>query len=1215
MLLTKLSAALEQEQKKRACERSLHEFVRQGWAILEPKTPFVDGWALHAMCAHLEALTRGDILPSKELFHKLLMNVPPGLMKSLLVSVFWPAWEWGPKNMPHLRYVCVSHNQTLAIRDSVKCRVLITSEWYRSSWGNRFSLVRDQNTKLKFANNKMGFREAISAGGITGARGDRLLCLTYDTMILTSNGWIKIGEVVEGKLDVEIAGYDSKSISWQKIELYEKNPARPIIKIRTKSSELECTCDHPIFVVGKGWIEAERIEAGDSLCLHELWQRDAHQEQVLQSGMLLRLSQNGIDSCKHKAMRSLQDALLPASRSLGANRKARRMQHEMSGDSKQRREQSSVARWKCSSYLCSLRKNCCQRTKRGKKKECKILLSVVRDYISVGQFWPSIKRKRLSGMWENISAGISTYSNVLERMCGQSAVKVSAWRKEWALDSWKIRKALSTRMDSTIQRKYKGTRWKCLSSMLKKARGRKAESSCSSYRLCEREFRSDESNNSLQVVSRDNAWHSGTAQGVVEEVVTSVEKSARVVDFTYNLKVSPDHNYFANGLLVHNCDDPLSFDDASSDAERTHIAEWWRGAAQTRINDMTTSVIVVIMQRLHELDVSGIILQEDKYFIHLCLPMMMELDRKCKTPIKWTNPKNNKVEAFCDIRKKEGELLFPERFPQKQLNQLMISLGSYGTASQLQQRPDPKGGGYIKRDWFRMWERSSTGEMRLPDFKYIIQSYDTAFTEKTAGDPTGCIVVGVFNHQGRRCVMLLDAWTEHLDYPSLRKKIKEEYQALYAGYKAVDLVLVENKGSGISILQDIQKMGITAIEYNPGKADKTARLMRVSPLIENGVFYIPESKNRGDFIAWSHAFVSEVIRFPTATHDEFVDCCLDSATKITMADGSLKRIDMIQVGDEVATPRGSQKVIKVHNNGIKELWKVDAGSHSLLATANHHIYTIDGWKRVDSLCQALDNVFLLKKRNYQWLSQKILMWLPNQLFLMVKNIIAIQKVRIISIRIIMHALVRGFIEKCGNSIMGRFLKECMFIIKMGIRSTMTLITSNAYWQQITGRNTLKKEVKNQALPSRSLISLELEERQPNGIDLKKEWHGIKSIQKILFKKRGECLRSLKNLKSHVFGVVKKAWLNISRKNSALLHVNARNLDLEEVSCVFNTNTTGLTFDLTVENEHCYFANGILVHNCSQALSYLHDAGWLKLPDDYEAIEEYREPYKGNPYAQ
>lgn len=161
--------------EKRKCELSLAEFVKHAWSVIEPGQPYVHGWHIDFICAHLEAITDGEALPNGDLYNRLLVNVPPGTMKSLLIGVFWPAWEWGPRNMPHMRYVCAAHSQDLAVRDGLRMRRLIVSEWYQAHWGDRVMLTGDQNQKTKFENTATGFRQATAAGSITGARGDRVI--------------------------------------------------------------------------------------------------------------------------------------------------------------------------------------------------------------------------------------------------------------------------------------------------------------------------------------------------------------------------------------------------------------------------------------------------------------------------------------------------------------------------------------------------------------------------------------------------------------------------------------------------------------------------------------------------------------------------------------------------------------------------------------------------------------------------------------------------------------------------------------------------------------------------------------------------------------------------------------------------------------------------------------------------------------------------------
>ncbi len=146
--------------------RSLAEFAQQAWHILEPAAPLKWGWALDAICEHLEAVSAGKI-------RRLLINVPPGSMKSLLTGVIWPAWEWGPRQQPALRFLATAHKQDLAIRDNMKCRRLIQSKWYQDRWP--IELTSDQNAKGKFENGATGFREAMAFTSMTGSRGDRVI--------------------------------------------------------------------------------------------------------------------------------------------------------------------------------------------------------------------------------------------------------------------------------------------------------------------------------------------------------------------------------------------------------------------------------------------------------------------------------------------------------------------------------------------------------------------------------------------------------------------------------------------------------------------------------------------------------------------------------------------------------------------------------------------------------------------------------------------------------------------------------------------------------------------------------------------------------------------------------------------------------------------------------------------------------------------------------
>jgi len=150
-------------------EERLLNFIKLGWSVLEPGRKFVTGWHIEAVCEHLEAITHGEI-------KRLVINVPPGCMKSLTTNVFWPAWEWGPRDMPTTRYVSASYSQDLTTRDNKRCRNLMNSDIYQEHWGHIFGFAGDQNAKTRYDNSKTGFKIATSVNGMgTGERGDRFI--------------------------------------------------------------------------------------------------------------------------------------------------------------------------------------------------------------------------------------------------------------------------------------------------------------------------------------------------------------------------------------------------------------------------------------------------------------------------------------------------------------------------------------------------------------------------------------------------------------------------------------------------------------------------------------------------------------------------------------------------------------------------------------------------------------------------------------------------------------------------------------------------------------------------------------------------------------------------------------------------------------------------------------------------------------------------------
>jgi len=237
---------------------------------------------------------------------------------------------------------------------------------------------------------------------------------------------------------------------------------------------------------------------------------------------------------------------------------------------------------------------------------------------------------------------------------------------------------------------------------------------------------------------------------------------------------------------------------------------------------------------------------------------------------------------------------------------------------------DPEESGIVKRSQFRLWAHDKP----LPTFDLVILSLDTAFTEKTYDkkkgdpDPTACTVWGVFHHEKRNNIMLLDCWEEHLGMPDLIRRVKKEMNIAYgddddnalikpmfgsskpmtSGRKP-DILLIEDKGSGISLRQMLEREGLEAYAYNPGRADKLTRLHIVSPIFARKMVWLPESASHpGRPRNWIDPLLHQLCAFTgpgSIKHDDFVD----STTQALRLCMDKRLLDAVQARkDEITTP-------------------------------------------------------------------------------------------------------------------------------------------------------------------------------------------------------------------------------------------------------------------------------------------------------------------------
>ncbi|HET8744303.1 MAG TPA: phage terminase large subunit [Ramlibacter sp.] len=448
--------------ERELCRRSLADFAKRAWVVLEPAAKLKWGWALDAICLHLEAVTEGRIT-------RLLMNVPPGSMKSLLTGVIWPAWEWGPRGMPEMRFVGTAHEEQLAIRDSRRCRDLIKSEWYQRLWPVQLSA--DLDGKREFGNTRKGVRQARAFTSMTGVRGDRVIL-----------------------------------------------------------------------------------------------------------------------------------------------------------------------------------------------------------------------------------------------------------------------------------------------------------------------------------------------------------------------------------------DDPISADNANSEAKLEAARIAFTETLPTRVNS-DKSAIVVIMQRLNERDTSGVIKDMGLPYVHLCIPMRFDPTRKCSTSIGWEDP-----------RTEEGELMFPERFSEEQVCELEKTLGSYGTAGQLQQNPSPRGGGILKTAWFRYWTTA------VPPLEWTEVFVDTAQKD---GEENDYCVLQLWGRSTAGQGVLLDQRREKWEAPDLVTNARAFWNKHKASAFNPRRMGVEDKVSGTGLIQTLRREGIPILGI-PRDKDKVSRGHDAAPFIESGNVLLPADA------PWLSDFLAEAEKFPNGAHDDQMDPMFDA---------------------------------------------------------------------------------------------------------------------------------------------------------------------------------------------------------------------------------------------------------------------------------------------------------------------------------------------------
>jgi predicted phage terminase large subunit-like protein len=293
-------------------------------------------------------------------------------------------------------------------------------------------------------------------------------------------------------------------------------------------------------------------------------------------------------------------------------------------------------------------------------------------------------------------------------------------------------------------------------------------------------------------------------------------------------------------------DDPLNPEQAISQLEREAVNLRFDTTFRSRINDPATGVKIIIMQRLHELDLTGHVLaRESSRWKHISLPAIAEKDEE---PLQLSDGTHLPA-------RNAGDLLWAARLPQSFLDSQRVGMGSWAFNGQYQQRPAPLEGGIIKRQWVRFYRQ-------LPEkFEFMVQSWDCTFS---GGHDNDFVAGQVWARSGGKYLMLPYRTYERLDFGPTMAAIK----SCHARFPQAHAVLIEDKANGPAIISELQKEIPGVVAVNP-EGGKLARAQATAPLWEAGSIELPDPQVFG--LTWMEDYLHNMCAFPKAAHDDDVD--------------------------------------------------------------------------------------------------------------------------------------------------------------------------------------------------------------------------------------------------------------------------------------------------------------------------------------------------------
>ena len=756
MLLADLDRETKWQLISSTCRASFEEFCREHWQCVPGAGRVFWNWHMTVICRELQEMAE-RVFAGTPREHDLVVNISPGTSKSTLASILFPAWAW--TRMPECRIITASHTEALVLDFSGKSRDVVKHPKYQRC----FPEVRirgDRDARGEYMNTAGGERRVCTVAGKTPT-GLHAHCFPYETEVITERGAIPIGELVEGKSKVRVLSYNhaEEVAQWQEVESHAKSEGSPLCRVWfADQTSLELTEDHPVYVARKGYVPAVSLLPGDEVihghgsdCMSGM--REAVEQgtggqgrQVLQQQVQRQARWSGKVRVSEKeeygAVRHVRQAFLQ-----GPSRSQAKelLFAGMSGKVNDGGRASKVQ------FLSEEVRRVRVHDDRGTPsvEDPAFLQQSVLSCSGEGSTSPLVSTKdqsELRTLWTRDQGGPIAAAGKEGRLLFKGLRRQGSFSSNEGGGQFK----LCSREVDAWRRVLPISGGVCCPSEGGKAEGKtpllfvrqaseakRAESGCASHRLRHLQQLQKESGGSVPPVSQSNARGHAQPPSLGTKVVRVVERGVRLPSTVYNLQVAANNNYFAGGILVHNClivDDPIDPKRVLSDVERQAAADFMTDYIANRKVDKAVSATVLIMQRLGVGDPTDVVLAQAKVpgaapVRHVCLPAELP-DEKTRASV-------SPPELLMCYG--EDGLMDPVRLPRSVLAENKAK-GDLFYSTQFLQAPYVRGGGMFKAHFFLQRVRAAPYHARR------VLYFDRAFT----ANEDSCHTVGTVlaHHEG-----------------------------------------------------------------------------------------------------------------------------------------------------------------------------------------------------------------------------------------------------------------------------------------------------------------------------------------------------------------------------------------------------------------------------------------------------------------------------------